>query len=505
MVDAHRALVWIVEAPDEARERRLAAARFADERKPRSGGHVDVDAVQHRLDPVCEDDVVDREIAVDARDLARVRLLPDLGLLVENGGDLHHRRRARLELAVHVRELLQRLEPQLKQIESRDQRPDRQLVPAEQRAAGVENRARGDHAEELDRREEDREDLLRVDVLLAIRRVQLVELVLEAALAVERLHDRHAGDRLRDLRRHDGDAIARLDERDVGGPLEPACQDECRRHDREDDEAEPPVCDQQGRERGRQEHDVRDEGRHALREDVRDRVHVARQPGDDPPGLLLREVAEREPRQVVEEVAAQAQHHALPEAGETADEDRLEDPAAGGDAEVDRDDDREVALVVHANSVVDRVAYEQPAARLRRSVAGCDEQEYEREELVSFEIAPEPFHAATTSSAKSSANGPPARRRSRGIPDSTIPPSTSTTARSASSTVESRCVATSTVRPARAGRSRFTSRRSVSVSPAQNRSSSTTTRASVTSARASATRCRCPPDRLIPRSPISVS
>ena len=171
--------------------------------------------MQHRLEPVGEDDVVDREVALDARQLVCVRLLADLRLLVEDGGDLHHRRRARLELAVHVRELLERLEHELEQIESGDQGADRQLVPPEQRAAGVEDGAGGDHAQELDRREEDREDLLRVDVLLAIRGVELVELMLEAPLAVERLHDRHAGHRFGDLRRHDPDAIARLDERNV--------------------------------------------------------------------------------------------------------------------------------------------------------------------------------------------------------------------------------------------------------------------------------------------------
>src|SRR4051812_9948420 len=99
---------------------------------------------------------------------------------------------------------------------------------------------------------------------------------------------------------------------------------------------------------------------------------------------------------MVEEVAAQSEHHPLPEAGEPPDQDRLEDPAAGGDCEVDRDDDREVALVPRADAVVDRVAHEQPAARLRGGVTGRDEQQQEREKLLSFEVAPESLHAATT-------------------------------------------------------------------------------------------------------------
>jgi hypothetical protein len=56
---------------------------------------------------------------------------------------------------------------------------------------------------------------LRIDVLLAVRGVQLVELRLQAPLAVEGLDDRHPGDRFRDLRGHRGDPVARLDERDV--------------------------------------------------------------------------------------------------------------------------------------------------------------------------------------------------------------------------------------------------------------------------------------------------
>ena len=82
----------------------------------------------------------------------------------------------RLQLAVHVRELLQRLEDELQQVERGDQRADRERVVREQRVAGVEHGAGRDDAEELDRREEDREDLLRVDVLLEVGRVQLVEL-----------------------------------------------------------------------------------------------------------------------------------------------------------------------------------------------------------------------------------------------------------------------------------------------------------------------------------------
>ena len=181
------------------------------------------------------------------------------------------------------------------------------LVLVEVRAE-VEDRAHREHAEELDRREEDREDPLDVRRLRPVRVVERVELGLEAAFAVERLHDCHARHRLGDLRRDGGDPVPLLDVRRVRDPLEPAREDERRRQDDERDEPEAPVGDEERDDRRRQEDDVRDEGRHPLREDVGDRVDVARETRDDPARLLLREVAEREAGEVVEEVPPQADH-----------------------------------------------------------------------------------------------------------------------------------------------------------------------------------------------------
>ncbi len=53
------------------------------------------------------------------------------------------------------------------------------------------------------------------------------------------------------------------------------------------------------------------ERRQALRQRVRRSIHVAGQAGDDPAGALLGEVPKRQRRQVVEQVAAQAQHDPL--------------------------------------------------------------------------------------------------------------------------------------------------------------------------------------------------
>src|SRR3954465_9491222 len=123
---------------------------------------------------------------------------------------------------------------------------------------------------------------------------------------------------------------------------------------------------------------------------------------------------------MVEEIAAQPQHHPLAETRKPADEDGLQDPAADRDAEVDEHDDRQVVLVRGADPLVDRVAHEQPAAGLRDRIARADEQEEGRPHAPALQIAIEPLHAATTSSPKSAANAPPARISSAGVPDSMI-------------------------------------------------------------------------------------
>ena len=65
-VHAHGALARVVEAADEPRERRLAAARHAHERDAAARRDVEVDAVQHRVAAVGERDALERDVALDA-------------------------------------------------------------------------------------------------------------------------------------------------------------------------------------------------------------------------------------------------------------------------------------------------------------------------------------------------------------------------------------------------------------------------------------------------------
>ena len=155
----------------------------------------------------------------------------DLDLGVEDDRDLAHRGAGRLHLAVQLRELLQRLEDEREQAGECDQRADRERPLVVQARAEEERDDRGDHAEELDRREEDRVEPLGDEVGAPVLAVQHVEGALELLLAVVRLHDGHARDRLGDVRRHGGDAIAHVGERDLRPDLEPARQEQRRRDD----------------------------------------------------------------------------------------------------------------------------------------------------------------------------------------------------------------------------------------------------------------------------------
>ena len=206
----------------------------------------------------------------------------------------------------------------------------------------------------------------------AVRVVRGVELGEERALAVERLDDGHAGDRLGDLRGHRRDRLAHAQERRVRAHLEPAGEDERRRQDHERDETEAPVEDEQADDRGEQRERVDDERGQPLREHVRERVDVGGEPRDDPARLLLREVAQRERRQVIEEVAAQAEHDVLADAGEPAHERRLQHPRERVDHQVEDHVAAEPCLVVALHALVDRVLHDQERGHRRSGGAHAD-------------------------------------------------------------------------------------------------------------------------------------
>ena len=287
----------------------------------------------------------------------------DIGLGVEHRADLHHRRGRRLQLRVQVGELLQRLEHQAEQEVGGRERSD--LAVGQHAGAEREHGDRRDDAEELDRREEQGRDALRVEVRFAVLPVELVEARPERRLAAVRLHDRHARYRLGDLRGHRGDPVAHLELRGGRAPLEATRDHDRRRQHDERDHAEPPVVDEQRGDGCREQHAVGDEGREALRQHVGDRVDVARQPGDDPAGALLGEVAQRERREVVEQLAAQSEHHLLAQTRHPPDDEAEQDEPGERHGDVRRGGERQHLVVARHDPAVDRRAHEQPGAALR--------------------------------------------------------------------------------------------------------------------------------------------
>ena len=194
---------------------------------------VQVDAADDRLLAVREPDLVEVEPALDPRRAARVRAVLDLGLGVEDGRDLLHRRARRLHLAVEVRELLQRLEHELEQEDGRDQRADRERPVVVQRAPPTSSTAAIATMPKTSIAGKKSELSYCAYVFVPpVRVVQLVELGLERPLAVERLDHGHA--------RRPTPRSARSSPRSCSAPrgtrvrahLEPARQHERRRQDR---------------------------------------------------------------------------------------------------------------------------------------------------------------------------------------------------------------------------------------------------------------------------------
>ncbi len=102
-------------------------------------------------------------------------------------------------------------------------------------------------------------------------------------------------------------------------------------------ECEAPVDDEQRDDRTDERRRCDGERDDALAEDLGDRLDVAGQAGDDRSGSRPGEIAKRELREVVEQVAPDPEHDLLSERDETAHDERLDEPADNGDADVDRD------------------------------------------------------------------------------------------------------------------------------------------------------------------------
>ena len=109
----------------------------------------------------------------------------------------------------HLRQLLDRGEEQVEVQQERDERADRQRSVRDEHAARAEHEAHRDVGEEVDEREVDRDEPLRLHARVAVAARDLLEVVLVALLAHERLRHAHARQTFLQVRVHRAHALAR--------------------------------------------------------------------------------------------------------------------------------------------------------------------------------------------------------------------------------------------------------------------------------------------------------
>ena len=210
-VDAHRAARHVVEARQQPRRGRLAAAGATDDRDRLARPEVQVEVVEHRRAVgVLERHVVEVHVAAALDEVDRARAIDHVGLLVEHLVDaLRRRRRALTHHQDHAELAERRLQHQHVGVE-RDDVADRRL-PVDGEVPAVEEHDRlAEAGQVLEQRRPLGPDVgvLHVRPLGAHRRAgQVLQLLV---LGRERLHHAHAVDVLVD----DGGDVgeARLDE-----------------------------------------------------------------------------------------------------------------------------------------------------------------------------------------------------------------------------------------------------------------------------------------------------
>ncbi len=324
-------------------------------------------------------EVQSRELdgALDRRQRERAGRVAQLRLGVHHVEDLVERRACGQERVEELRERLDRVEEVREEEHEREQRPERdRVVEVEEAAVGEHDRGRR-RAEQADEREVPGVELDGAQVGLAVAVADLAEGLRVAALAAERLHDARACEILGERRRHVGEPLAHAP---VGARRVDAEERRRERHQREQRERrerEPPVEVDQHARRAEQEQRVLHARGETARDELLERVDVVGQARDQPAGAIALEVAELEPLDVREEVAAQVGEHALADPGREVRLRHRGAPAGErGEHEGDRPD-HEGAAIAGDDPAVDR---ELRRERREQADRGADEQRDGRED-----------------------------------------------------------------------------------------------------------------------------
>ena len=222
-------------------------------------------------------------------------------------------------------------------------------------AAVAEDDRERDGGEQVDEREVDAVEDDRLHVRLAVAQSDRTEVRVRGFLARERLHDAHAGDVLRQRRGDEPEPLAHVRVRARGVPAEDDGRDAHERDDRACREREPPVEDEQQHGRADERERALHERRHAVGDELVDRLHVVREAADDHARPVALVEAEREPLQVREELVAQVGEDPLPDPAGEVRLDVRHAPVRETGGDEDADDELELRAGVPVDRVVERV------------------------------------------------------------------------------------------------------------------------------------------------------
>ncbi len=208
-VDGDPAVARVVEAGEELGDRGLAGAGVPDEGNGRPRGDAQIDPVQDfRPAAVAEADAFEGDSALDLRERAGLRSVLDLRRLVHHVHDLVERGDRGEERVVELRELLHRVE-EVRQVEHEgEQGADLDRAVEIAIAAVAEDDGCRGGREEVDEGEVEPVRHDRDVVGGSVVSVHLAKMAIVRRLAVEGLHDAHAGDVLGERRGHQAEPLA---------------------------------------------------------------------------------------------------------------------------------------------------------------------------------------------------------------------------------------------------------------------------------------------------------
>jgi hypothetical protein len=185
-------------------------------------------------------------------------------------------------------------------------------------------------------------------------RIDVLEAPLVPPLARERLHDAHAGDVLGERRRDEAEPLAHLAVRARRARAEDPRRDHEQRDHGHRRERELPVEEEEDDRGAEQRERALNEGGHAVRDELVERVDVVRQTADHDARAVPLVEPEREPLEVAEEVVAEVGEDPLAgPAGEVRLR-RAREQAPGSGDDHQEDERREAGEVLAADAVVDR-------------------------------------------------------------------------------------------------------------------------------------------------------